>query len=374
MAPLAAEGKKTVCLNMIVRDESQIITRCLASVKPFIDYWVIVDTGSLDGTQQVIKDFMKDKPGELFERPWVNFEHNRNEALDLARTKGDYILIIDADDYLEAPPDFKFPQLSADAYQIQIKYGGMTYPRTQLFKSSLPWKWMGVVHEVIVCDTAHPPEMLEGVHFMVTRDGARAKDPKRYHKDAEILEEALKKDPTSTRYTFYLAQSYRDAGEKEKSLEWYQKRIAMGGWAEEVYISMLSVAKLQQALGMPVDTVIGSFERAHRYRPHRVEAVYHLAEMYNQNGMTDLAYALIKTREYIRQPATKDILFTEDWMEEYGVLFQLSIAAYWIERYQESLEACDKLLAMQNFPWKEQAQKNREFPIARLKDFAAKAA
>ncbi len=52
-----------------------------------IDYWVVVDTGSTDGTQQIIKDFMaKHKiPGELFERPWVNFSHNRKRSIRIGR-------------------------------------------------------------------------------------------------------------------------------------------------------------------------------------------------------------------------------------------------------------------------------------------------
>jgi Glycosyl transferase family 2. len=79
---------KTVCLNMIVKNEIHVIRRCLSAVKEFIDYWVIVDTGSTDGTQEAIREFMKDSPGELHERPWCNFAHNRNEALDLARKRG----------------------------------------------------------------------------------------------------------------------------------------------------------------------------------------------------------------------------------------------------------------------------------------------
>ena len=148
---VGAEVGKTVCLNMIVKNEATIITRCLASVKPLIDYWVIVDTGSSDGTQRIIREFMKDVPGELYERPWKNFEHNRNEALELAKGKADYILIMDADDKLEFDRNFRLPQLTCDSYRMQIKLGGATYQRHHVIKENLPWRWVGVVHETLVC-------------------------------------------------------------------------------------------------------------------------------------------------------------------------------------------------------------------------------
>ena len=96
----------TVCLNMIVKNEAGVIRRCLDSVRPFIHHWVIVDTGSTDGTQKLIREYLADVPGELHERPWKNFGHNRSEALALARGKSDYILVIDADEELVASPGF----------------------------------------------------------------------------------------------------------------------------------------------------------------------------------------------------------------------------------------------------------------------------
>ena len=51
--------KQKICLNMIVKNESKVIKRCLDSIMPLIDYWIIVDTGSDDGTQQIIKNYLK---------------------------------------------------------------------------------------------------------------------------------------------------------------------------------------------------------------------------------------------------------------------------------------------------------------------------
>lgn len=61
--------KTTICLNMIVKNERAVIERCLQSVVKYIDYWVICDTGSTDGTQQKIQHFFQSNnvPGELFQ-------------------------------------------------------------------------------------------------------------------------------------------------------------------------------------------------------------------------------------------------------------------------------------------------------------------
>ncbi|HEX6274755.1 MAG TPA: glycosyltransferase, partial [Polyangiaceae bacterium] len=96
---------------MIVKNETRVIKRCLDSVRPFIHHWVIVDTGSTDGTQELVKKLLAGVPGELHERPWRNFGYNRTEALELARGKADYILIMDADEVFEVPPGFRMPAL-----------------------------------------------------------------------------------------------------------------------------------------------------------------------------------------------------------------------------------------------------------------------
>ena len=97
-----------LCLSMIVKNETHIIKECFDTVYKNIDYWVIVDTGSTDGTQELIKQYFAEKgiPGELHERPWVSFGHNRSEALALCDGKADWAWMIDADDYVDGALSF----------------------------------------------------------------------------------------------------------------------------------------------------------------------------------------------------------------------------------------------------------------------------
>src|SRR3954469_3762561 len=117
-------GRASVCLNMIVKNESKVIARCLKAARPLVDHWVIVDTGSTDGTQDLVRALLKDVPGELHERPWQDFAHNRAEALELARGKADYLLVVDADDSLAPAPGFKMPRLELDCYALRVEDAG----------------------------------------------------------------------------------------------------------------------------------------------------------------------------------------------------------------------------------------------------------
>ena len=150
--------KKTICWNAIVKNESAIIERCMSSMVDQIDYWVVVDTGSTDGTQQIIKDFMaKHKiPGELFERPWVNFSHNRSEALELAENKADYIFLCDADMTLEViDPEWKSQLQGAPAYSVIQKNTAIRYSNIRLVNGRLTgrqrYRYWGATHEY--CDS-----------------------------------------------------------------------------------------------------------------------------------------------------------------------------------------------------------------------------
>ena len=65
-----------------------------------------------------------------------------------------------------------------------------------------------------------------------------------------------------------------------------------------------------------------------------------------------------------------DVLFVQDWIEEYGLLFELSITSFYVGHYQESLDACDKLLEIKDLPqtWRDQVELNRLYPMTKLNE------
>lgn len=342
------EAKKTICLNMIVKNESSVIKRSLGSVKDKIDYWVILDTGSTDGTQAIIKEFMHDIPGELHEDPFKNFEYSRNKALDFAKGKADYILFIDADEELKFDPDFKFPVLDKDYYYINIKNNNTVYVRNSLINDKLNWRWHGVLHEYIHAPEARTVETLNGVVNIYRPEGARSKDPRKFYKDAEIFEEALKENPNQSRYRFYLAQSYRDAGEHKLALENYRKRIEMGDWDEEVFWSMLNAAHLEKEIGLPPEVFLASYIKAYQYRPTRAEPLYYVANYYRMKG-DHLACFLIGAIG-ANIPLSKDRLFVQKWVYDWGLPIEYSVGAYWTGNYAICRDVCLKMLANGELP------------------------
>jgi len=358
---------QTICLNMIVKNEAPVIRRCLESVRPLVDHWVIVDTGSTDGTQGIVRECLRELPGELYERPWKDFAHNRSEALALARGRGDYVFFIDADEVLEIAADFVLPELDADSYDLRILFGGCSYTRKQLVRGALPWRYEGVVHEYIVCAQAGTEAFLPGLQTVPHGDGARARDPETYRRDVRLLEQALAEDPDNARHVFYLAQSYRDADEPELALQTYMRRVAMGEWAEEVWCSLYRAAQLKERLEHPWPEVEKAYLAAWEYDASRAGPLYRVAMHYQGKG--EYLTALRFLGQALQVPPPDEYrLFVERAIYDYQVLLEYAVACFYIGRSDEAVAAFNLLLRERRLPPHLVAQviANRRVAVAAL--------
>ena len=351
---------------MIVRNEAHIVHELLDCVAPYVSSWVIVDTGSEDGTQDIIRNHMANLgiPGELHERPWQNFGHNRSEALDLAQGHADYIWVVDADDLVVGTPDFS--QLTGDAYEL--RYGpsdDFTYWRQQIFRDGLPWRYVGVVHECIVCDEQYQIQRLMGDYHMDSRRlGGRNLDPQKYARDRDLLLAEMERDPEDARSAFYLAQSYFDLGDYANARKWYQRRAEMGGWEEEVYYSLYRVGQSMLELDEPWPEIQDVFLRAYETRPTRAESLHAIACHYRKLGRYHLGHLFAQRAVAITLP-TEDILFVWAAAHSWAARDEQAVCASQLGRHSEAFALFRQLLAGDNLAPEDRIRiaVNRDFSV-----------
>lgn len=291
----------TICLNMIVKNESHIIKDTLEMLcsKINFSYWVICDTGSTDNTKTIISQFFEDKniPGELHNHTWKNFAHNRTLALEVAFNKTDLLFIFDADDEIHG--NIKIPtKVNSDGYLLNFgSSAGISYQRVLLVNNRIKWNYLSVIHEFINCLKPNAKIVtLEGDYYIVSgRRGSRNLDPEKYIKDAKILEEAYheakkKDDKIFLRYGFYCANSYKDAGKSVEAIKWYKITLNNENWLQEKYMCCLYLFNEYNTIGEKEKALYYLVESI-KYDTERMECIYYLVNHYGLCGLNNLAYA-----------------------------------------------------------------------------------
>ncbi len=335
---------------MIVKNEADVVAETLDSVAPYISSWVIVDTGSTDGTQDVIRNHFARLgiPGELHERPWRNFGHNRTEALNLAQGHGDFIWVIDADDIVTGKPDFT--QLSADIYRMRLGDASFIYWRPQVFRDGVRVRYEGVVHERAVWESDCVVGRVQGDYYVESRRlGARNQDPQKYARDRDLLLAEVERNPEDARAVFYLAQSYFDLNDFANARKWYERRVEMGGSAEEVYYSMVRLAESMAKLEWPWLVVQDVYLQAWEFRPTRAEALHAIARRYREDERYLSGHLFAQRAAQIPLPED-DLLFVGADIYAWRALDEQAVCASQLGKHAEAFMLCRRLLARSDIP------------------------
>jgi len=364
--------KPIVTLCMIVKDETHIIEQCLRSMAKYVDRYDITDTGSTDGTPELIKKTMDELgvPGEVYLSDWKGFgDHagkigSRTEAFQNAEKSGaDYAWVIDADDYIDG--EFKYPEkMDAEGYTLLIKRGDFSWWRNQIFRLDLGWRYVGILHEYAE-STKQATSFVKiagDYHISARTEGNRnvgISPVEKYSRDAETLVKALEDEPENARYQFYLGQSYFDSQQWEKSREAYRKRVEMGGWNEEVYYSQFRVGLISAVMKCPPEEIIKEYMEAYNIRPVRAEPLVEISRIYRSIEKPGAAYPFAKIASDTPYPS-EDILFISEDVYKFAALDELSATAFYAGRALEGYNATKMLIENKLIPdnHKERVQQN----------------
>ena len=335
-----------ICLNMIVKNESKVIKRLLESVLPIIDSYCICDTGSTDDTIEIIETFFKNNkiPGKIVVEPFKDFGYNRTFALkqcsnntdpnitDLTNL-ADYLLLLDADMVLTIDSAVNINKLKTsllqDAYYIYQGSETFFYKNVRILKNNPEFSYWGVTHEFVKVSSNSIYGNIDKDDIFINDIGDGGSKTEKYERDIKLLLKGLEEVPNNERYTFYLANSYKDSGQFESAIEYYEKRIELGGWKEEIWFSYYSVGICFKELGdMPL--AIYNWLEGYQFYQDRIENLYEIVTHYRKTNKHALAYTFYEIADYERKRSkTIDHLFLQKDVYDYKLDYELSILGYY---------------------------------------------
>jgi glycosyltransferase involved in cell wall biosynthesis len=345
---------------MIVKNESKIITRLFDSVIDIIDSYCICDTGSTDNTVTIIEEYFKKngKPGKVISEPFKDFGYNRTHSLLACQREpnADYILLMDADMILEKGADFNLEDFKkgldkSHAYYILQGSSKLSYKNVRIVKNNIGATYWGVTHEYVKTPSGSVYESIEKNILFINDIGDGGAKADKYERDIRLLLKGLEDEPNNDRYTFYLANSYRENGQREKAIETYKKRIEMGGWIEEIWESYYNIGKCHMILGEPEKAIASWLEGYDRF-PKRLENIYEIISHYRIHAKHRLAYEFYKIArrrldEIVGIGDSLDHLFMQNDVYNYKIDYEFTISGYYHNPDKINIaDLCMKVLAV----------------------------
>ena len=372
-----------ICLNMIVKNESKIIERLMLSVLPMIDSYCICDTGSTDNTVELIETFFAKNniPGRIVREPFKDFGYNRTFALNacIGLPNADYLLLMDADMKLRIDPSLSIDEfkktLTKDAYYVFQGSDHFFYKNVRILRNDPEYSYWGVTHEFVKTTPNTIYAEISRTQLFIDDIGDGGAKADKFERDVKLLLKGLEENPGNDRYTFYLANSYRDAGQYENAIQRYRERIKMGGWVEEVWHSYYSIGKCYEYMG-DMANAINAWLDAYQFFPTRIENLYKIVNYYRNNSKNVLAYSFydIANQELIKN-TSQDHLFLEKEIYDFKLDYEFTIIAYYRNpRSLDVIASCMKVLSHPHAPENitKNVLSNYKFYTPKIKDFETK--
>lgn len=314
---IIAQKKKmaTVSLCMIVRNEEEVLDRCLSSVQNLVDEIIIVDTGSTDRTKEIAQRYTQ----KVYDFEWVDdFSKARNFSFNKASKE--YILWLDADDIVGESEQEKFLTLKKELVSKEMDSVMMDYhlafdtkghptsslKRNRLVKRSRNFQWIGAVHEY-----------LSVYGNIVQRDIAITHRKEKPHTDRNLQIYRRKEangEKFSARDLYYFANELKDNAVFKEAIEKYEQFLATKqGWVED---EIASCIKLADCYGMlrNREQQLQSLLRSFTYGVPRAECYCRLGALFlSEKHYEDAIYWYEQATKLTRKPKQGSLIEHASW-------------------------------------------------------------
>ena len=345
-------------LVMIVKNESRRIVEVIASYRPYIDAWTILDTGSTDGTQDLIRGELAGIPGTLYEEPFVDFATSRNRALELHGQSTMFTIMPNGDvlsggaelrSFLEARRADR-----AGAYRVRISPGHYYHPL--VMRTGFGWHYKWRTHECAMGPNVGP--QIPGV--TVVRDrGTRTGDEwrLRWERDLVLLNQDREADPSDPRPYFYLGQTHECLGQYAEALPFFERRAELGGYFDEVFEAKFRIGKMMEKLGHPWAEIQQAYLVAYAHDPRRAEPLYAISEHWYDKEQHHISRIFAVAAAETPKPPTD--LFLDEDVYTWKAADRAAISSFYAGHKKDSRYWAD--IALRWSPNDERLRSNRAF-------------
>ena len=325
----------TISLCMIVRDEEDVLARCLESVREAVDEIIIVDTGSVDGTREVAERYTD----KIYEFPWIDdFSAARNYGIEKAAKE--FCMWLDADDVILPEEVEKIKRLKtilpSNTDTVMMKYAvafdewgrpTLTCYRERILRNCAQCRFRGRVHEAIVPfgNILYEDIQIEHRKTRIADTGRNLRIYERMYREGRILE---------PRETYYYGRELFDHGRWRDAKKKFKKFLEMpGGWIEDKKEASRLLAYCyfaQEKRGKGMRTLL----RALEYGQPRPELCCDLGKYFFERE--EWENAIYWYEQALREDVER-IGFSQENCRGYLPCIQLCVCWYQLENYEKAL-------------------------------------
>lgn len=338
---------------LMVKNEEQAMEMTL---QPLIDAgiskFMIYDTGSTDNTIQVtwqLFDKNNIVDGIIIQEDWIDFASSRNRALELTEqyfSDVEFMLMLDAEWILHCGDQLlqfcmQHRNDSICLYSVKFTSGSITFYHPRLIRAGSGIHFVGKVHEKPNVDAQGKVD--DQIYFQLrSTHYGQEKSRQRWNCDIQILLQELQEKPNDGRTLYFLAQTYSILGETDLAIDYYQKRLQIQDYNEELFLSYCFLAELYKQKNM-IESMITTCLQAFALFDHRAEPLIYLAQYYYSIGAYQLCYIFARFACTMTYP-TKDVSLIDTHLYRVVRYALVSAMAHMFGDYRLGFQATQKVL------------------------------